>query len=79
VVIGPLAGAWLSPLQAACVAVVGSSCNCLYTAVLLPESLSPAAMRMVWFSTSDRFCDSAGFALPWQCIALTCSHLLQGS
>ena len=47
VVIGPLTGALLTPLQAAWVAVGACAFNCVYTAVLLPESLSPAAKRLV--------------------------------
>ncbi len=47
VVIGPLTGALLLPLQAAWVAVSASALNLVYTALLLPESLSPAAKRLV--------------------------------
>lgn len=47
VVIGPMAGALLSPLGAAWFAVGGAAFNCLYTALLLPESLSPESRKLV--------------------------------
>ncbi|CAL8465277.1 g4812 [Coccomyxa elongata] len=46
VVIGPMAGVLLSPLGAAWFAVGGAAFNCLYTALLLPESLSPEARKL---------------------------------
>ena len=47
VVIGPMAGAQLSPVAAAWFAVGAAAFNCLYTALLLPESLSPEARKQV--------------------------------
>ncbi len=47
VVIGPMAGAVLSPLAASWFAVGGAAFNCVYTVLLLPESLSAEARKLV--------------------------------
>lgn len=47
VVIGPMAGALLSPLAAAWFAVGSAAFNCVYTVLLLPESLSLDARKLV--------------------------------
>ncbi|EIE23230.1 MFS general substrate transporter [Coccomyxa subellipsoidea C-169] len=46
VVIGPMAGAVLSPLAASWFAVGGAAFNCVYTVLLLPESLSAEARKL---------------------------------
>jgi MFS family permease len=69
VVIGPMAGAVLSPLAAAWFAIGGAAFNCVYTALLLPESLSVEARKMVRpsFCVSLRplFCVSLRLPLKW--------------